>query len=311
MVTKGLHHVTAIASDAQRNHDFYTGVLGLRLVKKTVNFDDPGSYHTYFGDESGSPGTIVTFFPWPGAFRGKPGAGYVIATAYNIPIGATDFWKRRFASQKVKVVSEETRFGQPVLAIEDPDGMIVELVEQDSPLTAYVVADIPAEYALRGFHSVTLLERSLDATAGVLTGKLGYLAGETAEGDRHRFVAPGDAHGRVVDVIVDPNAGRGSLGAGSVHHVAYRAKDDPEHLAAQADLRESGFNVSPVMDRNYFHSIYFREPGGVLFEIATDSPGMTVDEPLETLGQALKLPSQYEKHRADIEQALPPLVGAR
>lgn len=307
MKTQGLHHVTAIASDAQRNYDFYTHTLGLRLVKTTVNFDDPGSYHTYFGDYRGSPGTIITFFPWPGAYPGKTGAGYTIATAYTIPRGATSFWQTRLNDKHVRGVDTFTRFGESGVRFEDPDGMIIELIERDSGLEPHNVSDIPPEHAIRGFHSVTLLERKIDGTSATLIDKLGYRA-EGVEGNRHRFAAESDAHGRVVDVVVDPEAGRGSLGAGSVHHVAFRSKDDTEHGAALEDLRESGFNVSPVMDRNYFHSIYFREPGGVLFEIATDAPGMDIDEPLESLGQALKLPAQYEKHREQIEQALPPLV---
>jgi glyoxalase family protein len=306
MKTTGLHHVTAIASDAQRNHDFYTQVLGLRLVKTTVNFDDPGSYHTYFGDYRGSPGTIITFFPWPGAYPGKIGAGYTAATAYTIPRGATPFWQTRLADKHVRGIDTFTRFGEPGVRFEDTDGMIIELIERDSTIEPHPDNAIPDEHAIRGFHSVTLLERKLDGTASTLTDKLGYRA-EGVEGNRHRFVARSDAHGRVVDVIVDPAAGRGSLGAGSVHHVAFRSKDDAEHVVAMDDLRHSGFNVSPVMDRNYFHSIYFREPGGVLFEIATDSPGMDVDEPLESLGQSLRLPANYEKHRAEIERALPPL----
>lgn len=307
MKTSGLHHVTAIASDVQRNHDFYTHVLGLRLVKTTVNFDDPGSYHTYFGDYRGSPGTIITFFPWPGAYPGKVGAGYTIATAYTIPRGATSFWQTRLSDKHVRGVDTFTRFGEPGVRFEDPNGMVIELIERDSALEPHAASDIPPERAIRGFHSVTLLQRKIDGTSKTLIDKLGYRA-EGVEGNRHRFVAESDAHGRVVDVIVDPDAGRGSLGAGSVHHVAFRSKDDSEHTAALEDLRRSGFNVSPVMDRNYFHSIYFREPGGVLFEIATDAPGMDVDEPLESLGGSLKLPAMYEKHRADIQQALPPLV---
>jgi len=310
MITQGLHHVTAIASDARRNHDFYTQVLGQRLVKKTVNFDDPGSYHTYFGDERGSPGTIITFFPWPGASRGRSGAGNVVATAYNVPAGSIGFWTTRLVDKGVRILNDEPRFGARVLSFEDPDGMVIELIEHASVVAPYAAKDIPSERAIRGFHSVTLLERSLDATAEVLMEKLGYVA-KGSEGNRHRFVAPGEAHGQIVDVLIDAKAGRGMPGAGTVHHVAYRAKDDPEQQAAQADLQKSGLHVSPIMDRNYFHSIYFREPGGVLFEIATDAPGMAIDEPLDSLGEALKLPAQYEKHRKDIEAALPPLVRAK
>jgi glyoxalase family protein len=307
--TRGIHHITAIASGPQQNHDFYTRVLGLRLVKKTVNFDDPGTYHFYFGDSVGSPGTILTFFPWPGAHGGKPGAGQATATAFAVPIGSIDaFWAARFASMGVAGVGRSIRFGQTVLAFEDHDGLPMELMESTdvSPTGAWATDDVPLAHAIRAFHSTTLTVRRLEGTEAVLVQKLGLTKlGE--EGNRHRYT--GDAgHGAIVDVIVDPAAERGRSGAGTVHHVAFRADDDEAQRAWQTVLAEDGFNVSPVMDRNYFHSIYFREPSGVLFEIATDAPGFAIDEPIDSLGQTLKLPAPYESHRAAIEAHLPKLA---
>jgi glyoxalase family protein len=232
----------------------------------------------------------------------------VVATAYNVPVGSSGYWTTRLVDKSVRVIADQTRFGAHVISFEDPDGMVIELIEHSSEVAPYAVAGIPSDRALRGFHSVTLLERSLDATAKVLTRKLGYVTAG-AEGNRHRFIASGDAHGRIIDILVDANAARGIPGAGTVHHVAYRAKNDADQQAVQTDLQQSGLNVSPIMDRNYFHSIYFREPGGVLFEIATDAPGFDIDEPLESLGQALRLPDIYEKDRDAIEQSLPLLTS--
>jgi glyoxalase family protein len=290
----GIHHITAIASDPQRNHDFYTKVLGLRLVKKTVNFDDPGSYHLYFGDRVGSPGTILTFFPWPGAHKGRQGAGSQTATTFAIPIGSMQTWKDRLASHKVDLLGEETRFGQTVLRFTDHDGMGLELIE---------AAPASSDPAIVGFHSATLTVRALDATARTLVDRLGFTQ-QAIEGSRTRFKAAGD-FASVVDVVVDATGPASRSGAGIVHHIAYRAADDAHHAKFLDDVAAAGHNVSPVMDRNYFHSIYFREPGGVLFEIATDNPGFAVDESVDTLGTALKLPEQYEAYRAKIEAHLP------
>jgi glyoxalase family protein len=308
MKTNGIHHVTAVASDAQRNFDFYTRVLGLRLVKRTVNFDDPTTYHLYFGDEAGSPGTIITFFPWPGSQRGRNGAGYMTATGYLVPLGALDFWATRLAELSVPVTGDSVRFGQRVLTIADSDGSVIELIESDgaADLPYWQGAGIDAAYAIRGFHSATLVERSLDKTAEVLTAKLGFEPA-SSEGNRHRFRAGNNVLGGIVDVVVDADAPRGAPGAGIVHHVAFRAADDAEQARIHKELVAEGRNVSPIVDRSYFHSIYFREPGGVLFEIATDAPGMAIDEPLSALGDTLRLPPQYEPHRAEIERVLPAL----
>ena len=308
--TRGLHHVTAIASDPQGNVDFHAGVLGLRLVKRTVNFDDPGTYHLYYGDGPGSPGTLITFFPWPGATRGRFGSGETSATAYRIPRGSAGWWSKRLASLHVATEPETARFGAPVLAFSDSDGMRFELVEDDGgdgtePWDGY---SVPAEHAIRGFHSVTLASRRPEVTAAVLTAMLGFSAAGESDG-RQRFAAgTGGAPGigGIVDLVAAPGP-RGELGAGSVHHVAFRARDAAHQLEFQRALAGNGMRVTDVADRCYFQSIYFREPGGVLFEVATDPPGMTLDEPLEKLGERLQLPSWYESLRPKLEQSLPAL----
>lgn len=305
----GLHHVTAIASDPQRNLDFYTEVLGLRFVKRTVNFDDPGTYHFYFGDDAGSPGTILTFFPWPHARRGLAGAGEVTHTAFSVPPGSLDYWEQRLRDKGVLAERTGTRFNgaEEVLTLADPDGMKIELVAyEDAPvITPSRYADVPPQHALRGFFGVTMLERSLDRTAATLK-VLGF--GPTAtDGSRTRFVSPaGKSLGNHIDVVVDANASYGRPGAGSVHHIAYRAKDDAAQLAWLEEIGKH-LQVTPVQDRTYFNSIYFREPGGVLFELATDPPGFGLDEPAEMLGEALRIPEWLEPHRASIEARLLPI----
>jgi glyoxalase family protein len=305
----GLHHVTAIASDPQRNLDFYSEILGLRFVKRTINFDDPGTYHFYFGDDAGSPGTILTFFPWPHARRGHAGTGEATHTAFSIPQRSISYWEQRLHEKGVLVERTGTRFNgaEEVLTLADPDGMKIELVAHaDAPhITAPRYADVPAEHALRGFFGVTLLERSLDRTAETMK-MLGFEAVST-DGNRTRFVSPaGTPLGNHIDVVVDPNASYGQPGAGSVHHIAYRAKNDAAQLAWLEEIGKH-LQVTPVQDRTYFHSIYFREPGGVLFELATDPPGFGLDEPEDTLGEALKIPSWLEPHRAAIEARLMPI----
>ena len=309
----GLHHVTAIASDPQRNLDFYTEVLGLRFVKRTVNFDDPGTYHFYFGDDAGSPGTILTFFPWPHARRGHAGAGEVTHTAFSIPQKSVDYWWERLRDKGVLVERTGTRFNgaEEVLTLADPDGMKIELVAHaDAPqagteITPSRYADVPAEHALRGFFGVTLLERSLNQTAQTMK-MLGFEP-TAADGNRIRFISPaGNSLGNHIDVVIDPNASYGHPGAGSVHHIAYRAKDDAAQLAWLDEIGKH-LDVTPVQDRTYFHSIYFREPGGVLFELATDPPGFGIDETPATLGEALRIPSWFEPHRAAIEARLQPI----
>ncbi|MBN8596646.1 MAG: ring-cleaving dioxygenase [Planctomycetes bacterium] len=299
----GLHHVTAITSDAQKNIDFYCGVLGLRLVKRTVNFDDPGSYHLYYGDELGRPGTILTFFAWPGARRGRIAAPQVTSTAFAIPTGSVDFWKKRLEANGVAFEVAPARFGDQVLTFTDFDGMQIELIATDDARAPWASGPVAAEHAIRGFHSVSLSERDQQATAAVLTKTMGFSAAGN-DGNRHRFIAA-DKSGGVVDLITVSGGMDGTMGAGAVHHVAFRTPDDASEAKWRRQLTEEGFHVSPVMDRNYFHSIYFREPGGVLFEIATDTPGFSVDEPAASLGMELKLPSQFESARARIESHLP------
>ncbi len=303
---QGLHHITAMAGDAQANLDFYHALLGQRLVKRTVNFDDPGTYHFYFADETGTPGTVMTFFPWPMARRGEPGNGEAAAFAYAVGPSSLGYWRERLAAAGVVRGTAETRFGQTVLPFRDPDGIRLELVAVDDPPAVGHWADgpVPAEHALRGFHSVTLWLDETDATAALLTGQLGHtLAGR--EGARSRYSAAGDGAGLHVDLLHRPGQPRGRFGAGSIHHIAFRTADDAEQDAYQTALRAAGFGVTPVRDRQYFHSIYFRSPGGVLFEIATDAPGFLSDESAAELGRSLRLPPWLEPRRAEIESYLP------
>jgi glyoxalase family protein len=303
----GIHHVTAMAGDPQANVDFYTGVLGLRLVKKTVNFDDPGTYHLYYGDEVGHPGTILTFFPWPLARRGVQGAGQATVTSFSVPEGSLGYWTERLSRLGVTLDGTQRRFEEEVLTLLDPDGLRLELVARAGDgRPGWAAGPVPEEHAVRGFDGVTLTEWNLDGTEGVLAGTLGFRrVGE--EGDRVRFEAGSGGGGTRVDVLASPAAARGHVSAGTVHHVAFRAADEADQLAWREAVAKSGLSVTPVLDREYFHSIYFREPGGVLFEIATDPPGFTRDEPVESLGSALKLPPWLEASRSRIEAALPPI----
>jgi glyoxalase family protein len=305
----GIHHITAIASDPQRNVDFYAGLLGLRLVKKTVNFDDPGTYHLYFGDALGHPGTILTFFPWPGAQRGRRGVGEISAVSFSAPVDSMQYWMERCRSHGVKVEGPHTRFGdEQYLAIEDPDGMAVELTADASELdTVWDQSAVPREHALRGFHSATLDEEGYERTATLLTETFGF-ALERQDQNRFRYRAAGAGPGVLLDVVCAPDARRGVMGAGSVHHIAWRTATDAAQLEWRERIAKLGYNVTPVMDREYFHSIYFREPGGVLFEIATDPPGFTVDETVAQLGSHLKLPPWLEPQRTRLERVLPRLT---
>jgi glyoxalase family protein len=307
----GIHHVTAVASDPQRNLDFYTKVLGLRFVKLTVNFDDPGTYHFYFGNERGEPGTVLTFFPWPHVKRGVQGTGSVIATAFSAPKASKQWWTEHLAKAGINITAS-TRFGDDVLAFEDHDGMGLEIVLHDGAMAApFVSRDVPVQHALRGFHSVTLLLQDAGDTASLLQGAMGFAPAGTDNG-RQRFIASGDAKAfaRVVDILTPAKTMTGSapatkLGAGVVHHVAFRTPDLATHRKWQEVIAENDLHVTPVLDRNYFQSIYFREPGHVLFEFATDQPGFAVDEPLEQLGTTLKLPAQYESKRDVIVRVTP------
>jgi glyoxalase family protein len=300
----GLHHVTAIAGDPQRNLDFYVGLLGLRLVKRTVNFDDPGSYHFYFGDAVGTPGTILTFFAWPDARRGIRGSGEISATAFAIPPGSAGYWLDRLKEQHVSAERTPKRFGEEVVRFADPDGMLIELIESTPNDEVVLWSEGSGEHAIRGFHSVSATLQSHEETAKLLTGVFGYrLVQET--GNRLRFAKPAEAGiGRTIDLISAPDVHPGRIAVGSVHHIAFRVPDDEQHIAWREKLVGLGYEVSPVMDRTYFHSIYFREPGGVLFELATDPPGFTLDESVDELGANLRLPSWMEQARPKIEKNL-------
>jgi glyoxalase family protein len=302
----GIHHVTAIASDPQRNMDFYVGVLGLRLVKVTVNFDEPTTYHLYYGDELGHPGTILTFFAWPGSPNGRIGTGQLTATSFSIPETAISFWMERFKNHNVPFQGPMARFNEQVLSLSDPDGLKLELVGVQKGQLDRVWKDgpVPPEYGLRGFHSVTLSEAGQERTASLLTETMGFRrVGQS--GNRYRFEV---GEGGIVDVLTELGVPRGVVNVGSVHHIAWRTPGDVQQKAWREQLIEAGMNVTPIIDRKYFHSIYYREPGGVLFEIATDPPGFAVDEPVQDLGGRLMLPSWLEAHRSEIEGALPPLT---
>jgi glyoxalase family protein len=299
----GLHHVTAISGPPQANVDFYTGTLHQRLVKKTVNFDAPDTYHLYYGDKVGSPGTILTFFPFADAAPGRAGPGMASAYAYAVPKGQFDAWMEDLALKAIDFGGPTERFGARVITLRDPDGAPVELVETQEDSTE----------PLAGFHSVTLWLRDSAPTARILCDVFGYedRGSETMGGiERLRLVAPGGAKGNIVDLIRSDAPSVGRPGAGTIHHVAFRARSDAEQVDWQHRLAEVGHRTTEVIDRQYFNAIYFREPGGVLFEIATDPPGFTVDEPLATLGEALKLPSQYEPIRDRLSRVLPALKVA-
>jgi len=303
----GIHHVTAIAGDPARNLSFYKRDLGLRFVKKTVNFDDPSTYHFYYGDATGSPGTILTFFVWPGAKAGSPGGGEVHQTAFRVPLSSLDYWTKRLTERGISCQAMETRFGEPVLPFSDPDGMrlILTGVAGAECEPAWSNGDIPMEYAIRGFYGTMLVLDSADKTGALLTDVLGFRE-VGREGALTRFAASGEANGRLIDLQEKKGVMRGHQGRGSVHHIAFRAADDAQQ-AMMADKLISGHQRHPTeqKDRNYFRSIYFREPGGVLFEIATDIPGFAIDESVDTLGRNLKLPNFLEARRREIESVLP------
>lgn len=310
MRVHGIHHVTAIAGDPQANVDFYAGVLGLRLVKVTVNYDDPHTYHLYYGDEVGHPGTIITFFPWPGAARGRTGTGQVTVTAFAIPDGSLGFWVDRLKTHEVEFAGPSHRFDEEVIGLQDPDGLHLELVTgRRAPDTdPRPDGTIPGKYAIQGFQGVTAAVEGYERTAGLLTATLG-LQEVGAMGNRFRFtVGEGGAQG-VVDLLCLPSGPRGRVAVGAVHHIAWRTSDDEAQRAWRAKIARLGYNVTPILDRLYFRSIYFREPGGVLFEIATDLPGFAVDEPPDQLGRRLTLPSSLESTRAELVKALPALRG--
>ncbi len=303
----GLHHITAIAGDPLRNFEFYTNTIGLRFIKKTVNFDDPGTYHFYYGDEPGHPGTILTFFPWGnGIPRGRRGTGMATEISYTVPEGSLDFWEGQFNTYQVIHNKQELKFGEKVLDFFDPDGLKLVLVEskETNSLIPWETNEVKAEHATRGFHGITLSLRDITATAEILTAIFDYTFAGT-EGQNSRYISGSATHAAIVDLSALPGEKRGHVANGTVHHVAFSVKDDATLQHYQEKIMAHGLQATQVIDRNYFHSVYFREPGGVLFEIATEVPGFTVDEPLAHLGSQLKLPAQYESRRSEIEAALP------
>lgn len=301
--TAGIHHITAIVGHPQENVDFYAGVLGLRLVKQTVNFDDPGTYHFYFGNEGGKPGTIITFFPWANAYPGKIGAGQVGITTYAVPVGSLPFWKKRLDRFQVSY-TEMTRFGESTLVFDDPHGLHLELVEREGgEVNNWNFSGVTPEVAVKGFGGATLLSARPEKTAELLERTMG-LEFVAQEGDIARYRSAADI-GNVIDLKMTPVA-RGSMGVGTVHHIAWRAADDQDQLDWKQHVEAEGYGVTPVRDRNYFNAVYFREHGEILFEIATDPPGFAHDESPETMGSELMLPEQYEPHREQLEQVLLP-----
>ncbi|WP_340388353.1 ring-cleaving dioxygenase [Paenibacillus sp. FSL E2-0151] len=303
--TAGIHHITAFAGDPQANVDFYAGVLGLRLVKKTINFDAPDVYHLYFGDEHGSPGTIITFFPSAGSPRGKIGGGQVGITSYVIPPGSIGFWQNRLEQYNIEV-TKTSRFNEDLLQFEDGEGLRLELVEREEGATStWAHEGIPTDKAIKGFGGAVLFSVNPQRTMDALEKILGFV--RVSENEEYaRFRSSGDI-GNVVDVPVT-RIPLGMGGAGTVHHIAWRAKDDEEHAQWSEAVRDYGYQPTPVRDRQYFNGIYFREAGGILFEIATDPPGFAKDEPADSLGQKLMLPEWFEKYRPQIEDNLQPIV---
>lgn len=307
----GLHHITAIANNAQRNYDFYTHVLGQRFVKKTVNFDDPGTYHFYYGNATGLPGTILTFFPWEGIGPGRNGAGMATEISYSVPTDSLDNWVGRFQEFGVTMGEQAERFGERYLPFTDPDGLNLTLIvtKQPDDRPAWETEAIKQDIATRGFQGVTLTLQKIDPTAKILTDIFGYTL-QAQEGNRYRFVTDTVATAATVDLLEEPNRIPGHNAAGTNHHVAFRVANDAVQMAFRDTILSKGLSITPKIDRDYFFSLYFREPGGVLFEIATDNPGFTVDESLAELGMGLKLPKQYEASRTTIEKSLPALIAS-
>lgn len=301
---KGIHHITAIASDPQKNLDFYTQVLGLRLVKKTINFDAPDVYHFYFGDEVGSPGTVLTFFPFKGAGKGRKGLGEVTFTAFAIPEESVSYWEERLAGLGIVHSDPLERFGQPVIRFEDHDGMGIELVAvADDERPGWGGGSVPETHAIKGFFGATLNLREKDLTANLLTKVLNYKFVGEGNGNRFRYQVDGKP-GEIIDIVINTPGERSLQGAGTVHHIAFRTENIASQAQIQQHLFEFGQQVTAVKDRNYFKSIYFREPGGILFEVATDEPGFLIDEEVDQLGGKLKLPEWAAPQRRQIEESL-------
>ena len=300
----GLHHITAIAGDAQRNYNFYTKTLGFRLVKKTVNFDDPTTYHFYYGDEVGSPGTILTFFPWANIGKGKNGVGMATEIGYSIPKESLDFWKNRFEKRNIRYDISD-RFGEKQIAFQDPDGLRINLIEvkQKDDRKGRETVEINIDVAIKGFHSVTLMLNNIKATAAILTEVFDYKLIEQKD-NLHRFQTDAVENAAIIDLLEMPLTPKGINAGGTNHHIAFRVKDEDTLMAIREKIVARGLHITEKINRDYFFSLYFREPGGVLFEIATDNPGFATDETVENLGSSLQLPSQHEAMRNQIEKAL-------
>lgn len=305
---KGLHHITAIAGNAKKNFDFYTNTLGLRLVKKTVNFDDPHTYHFYYGDKVGTPGTILTFFPWEGITTGRRGARQVTEIGYSVPENSFDFWLKRFEEHNVIYNKPAEKFGEQYLSFLDPDGLKIELTvpKNADNREPWTTNEVTEANALRGFHNITITSNKIEATAKILTDVFGYRLLEQHV-NRYRFITDAVETAAIVDLVEIPSEIAGHVAGGSVHHVAFRVENEAVLMQYREKIVNLGLHITEKIDRNYFYSLYFREPGGVLFELATENPGFATDETVEQLGSGLKLPAQYESMRADIENVLPKL----
>ena len=303
----GIHHITALAGEPQRNLDFYTGILGLRMVKKTVNFDAPDVYHFYYGDETGKPGSILTFFPYEGIQKGRHGKGMLNVTTFSVPYDSIDYWENRLKQFRIDHKPAQERFeGEVVIYFEDPDGLGLELVFNDKDSRpGFTYGPVPLEHSINGFYSAEIAHEGYERTAGLLTEVMDHkLIAE--KGNRFRFAAS-DAPGNYIDIVCSPDSLRGLGGGGTVHHIAFNTANAESQQAVREKISERGLNPTPVLDRQYFESIYFREPGGVLFEVATAEPGFAIDESPEHLGEELKLPAQYESKRDLIEKAVKPV----
>lgn len=304
----GIHHITALAGEPQKSIDFYTGILGLRLVKKTINFDAPEVYHFYFGNEIGSPGTLLTFFPYTGIHKGRHGKGMLNTTSFSVPSSSLEFWEKRLKKFDIKLNGFEERFDdEVVLYFQDHDGLGLELVFNDKDSrTGFTYGHIPVEHSIKGFYSAEIWEEGYERTAGLLTEQLDHkLIAE--KGNRFRF-AVSDKPGSYIDILCSPDALRGLGGGGTVHHIAFSTDDEETQLEIRKKLSDGMIDPTPVIDRQYFKSVYFREPGGVLFEVATIPPGFSIDETVENLGEELKLPHQYERYRDEITKILKPVI---
>jgi glyoxalase family protein len=304
-VVAGIHHVTAIAGDPQKNFDFYNKILGLRFVKKTVNFDDPNTYHFYFGNETGEPGTIITFFPWSDlAYKGRKGTGQITTISFSIPADSLSYWFDRLSKFNILCSGPFKKFDEDVVLLEDPDGIEIELIAgEGTHPKGWTDGSLPIEHSIRGLHSVTLSLNNFKETDEMLVNLLGF-SKVKQEQNRTRYIA-GNGPGKFIDILHLTGSMPGTIGAGIIHHIAFRTNDEESQLEIHARLLKNKIKVTPVIDRSYFKSIYFHEPGNILFEVATDTPGFLIDENITSLGKELKLPPQYEKDRIFIERALP------